>query len=292
VAGEPAPACPRTSVRYNGRCDTVRAPTRVDGAGVPVRSEPGPRQQRALLSHCGAGRFAYNWAVSWVRAVWDQRSAEQSYGIPQDGLTPWRAWSLPALRKAWNQVKSEVAPWWAENMGVPRRKRKHGATPACRFTTGTIRVEPDRRHVTLPRLGTIKTHESTRKLARRLEAGTARVLSATVSHRAGRWFVAFQVEIHRADAAPAHPDRAVDRDVNAARNLAQLVRDVESGGSGTGVAGDPDTAVVAHGGVSNGRGADRQTTPRVAGGRWQGSVHPAARRRVGRGPSTGNGGLR
>jgi len=40
--------------------------------------------------------------------------------------------------------------------------------------SGTIRVEPGRHHVTLPRLGTIKTHESTRKLGRRLEACTAR----------------------------------------------------------------------------------------------------------------------
>ena len=38
--------------------------------------------------------------------------------------------------------------------------------------------------VTLPRLGTIGTHESTRKLARRLETGTARILSATVSRTA------------------------------------------------------------------------------------------------------------
>ncbi|MGH3158415.1 MAG: hypothetical protein ACRDNF_17830 [Streptosporangiaceae bacterium] len=34
--------------------------------------------------------------------------------------------------------------------------------------------------VTLPRLGAIKTHESTRKLARRLDAGTARILPVTV----------------------------------------------------------------------------------------------------------------
>jgi putative transposase len=45
--------------------------------------------------------------------------------------------------------------------------------------------------VTLPRLGTIRTHESTRKLARRLKAGTARILSATVSRTAQRWFVSF-----------------------------------------------------------------------------------------------------
>ena len=43
-----------------------------------------------------------------------------------------------------------------------------------------IRVEADRHHVVLPRIGRVRTQESTRKLARRLEAGTARILSATV----------------------------------------------------------------------------------------------------------------
>jgi putative transposase len=74
-----------------------------------------------------------------------------------------------------------------------------------RFTTGTIRVEADRHHVTLPRLGRIRTHESTRKLARRLEAGTARILSATVARDgAGRWHVAFQTLVQRSTARPAH----------------------------------------------------------------------------------------
>ena len=55
-----------------------------------------------------------------------------------------------------------------------------------RFTTGTIRVEADRHHITLPRVGRLKTHESTRKLARRLEAGTARIMSVTVRYESGR----------------------------------------------------------------------------------------------------------
>jgi len=66
-------------------------------------------------------------------------------------------------------------------------------------------VEADRHHVRLPRLGRIRTHESTRKLARRLEAGTARILSATASRdAAGRWFVSFHVLARRAAARPGH----------------------------------------------------------------------------------------
>lgn len=57
--------------------------------------------------------------------------------------------------------------------------------PSVRFTTGTIRVEPDRKHVTLPRLGTLKTHESTRKLERRLADDRARPSSR--ARTSGRW---------------------------------------------------------------------------------------------------------
>ncbi|WP_330253394.1 IS607 family element RNA-guided endonuclease TnpB [Nocardia sp. NBC_00565] len=209
--------------------------------------DPNAGQEHTLRSHCGAARAAYNWAVSWVSASWSQRRAEQSYGISEAELTDWRPWSLPALRKAFNQVKHtdlRFASWWAENskesystglanaaiafdnyaksargqrrgarMGLPRYKSKHTAPLACRFTTGTIRVDADRHHVTLPRLGTIRTHESTRKLQRRIENGTARVLSATVQHARGRWFVSFQVEVERETTRPGRPDVTVGVDL-------------------------------------------------------------------------------
>jgi putative transposase len=231
--------------------------------------DPTPRQQRALLSHCGAARFAYNWAASWVRAAWDQRAAEQSYGVPEAELTPWRPWSLPALRRRWNQAKHEIAPWWAENskeayntglaraaaafdnytasrngsragarMGMPRRKRKRTASLSCRFTTGTIRVEPDRTHVTLPRLGTLKTHESTRKLARRLQAGTAKILAATVSRRGSRWFCSFQVAVQRQDAPAAHATGVVGVDLGVS-HLAVLSQPVPGFGDRTGFVPNP-----------------------------------------------------
>jgi hypothetical protein len=56
--------------------------------------------------------------------------------------------------------------------------------------------------VTLPRLGTIRTHESTEALARKIVEGKARILSATVSRSAQRWFVSFTVEVD-----PNLPDR-------------------------------------------------------------------------------------
>ena len=106
-------------------------------------------------------------------------------------------------------------------VGFPRFKARRRAIPSVRFTTGTIRVEPDRHHITLPRVGRLKTHESTRKLARRLEAGTARIMSATVRRESGRWFCAFTVEVQRAVRGAARPDARVGVDLGIT-NLAVL----------------------------------------------------------------------
>ncbi|WP_326638750.1 IS607 family element RNA-guided endonuclease TnpB [Streptosporangium sp. NBC_01755] len=205
--------------------------------------DPAPAQAGALFSHGGAARFAFNWALGLVKAALSQREAEKTYGVATELLTE-VPWSLYALRRRWNVAKDGVAPWWGENskeaynsglealaralrnwadsrtgkrkgkkVGFPRFKSKHRTTPACRFSTGTIRVEADRRHVTLPRLGTIRTCESTRKLARHLERGTGRILSATIRWEGGRWFVSFTCEIDRAEHVPARPGAVVGVDL-------------------------------------------------------------------------------
>src|SRR5262245_47468821 len=71
-------------------------------------------QGRAVMAHAGAARFAHNWARARVKAVMDQRTAERSYGIAEHMLSPTIDWSLPALRKAWNRAKDDVAPWWQQ----------------------------------------------------------------------------------------------------------------------------------------------------------------------------------
>jgi putative transposase len=209
--------------------------------------DPNATQEQALRSHCGAARAAYNWAVGWVEASWWQRRAEETYGIPETYLTEWRPWSLPSLRKAFNEAKRtdpRFAAWGEANskeayntglanasaafdnyakskngkrrgkrMGAPRFKSKREARLACRFTTGTIRVDADGRHVTLPRLGTLRTHEPTSGLLTRVQAGTARILSATVRHERGRWFVSFQAEVKGDLQRVARPDVAVGIDL-------------------------------------------------------------------------------
>lgn len=214
--------------------------------------DPTSAQADALRSHCGGARFAYNWGLARVKANLAQRRAQRSYGIPEDELTPSLNWSAYALRKDWNHAKSEVAPWWSGNSkeayadglanladalgnwrasATGRRAGKAARFPRFKtrrgrwsytITTGAFGpLDTDRRHVKLPRVGAVRTHESTRKLARHLNRGTGRVLRATVSHSRGRWFVSFTCEIHKREPHTATRGGAVGVDLGV-KHLAVL----------------------------------------------------------------------
>ncbi|MGH3281165.1 MAG: IS607 family element RNA-guided endonuclease TnpB [Trebonia sp.] len=182
--------------------------------------DPAPAQERALRSHAGAARFAWNWGL---RKCTERYAAEGKW------------YSAAELHKLWNAAKraDPALAWWPENskcayqesyrnleralrdftrskkglrkgkrLGFPRFKKRGRCRDSFRFGSGVMRCSGNA--VTLPRLGTVRTHESTEKLAAKVEAGTARVLSATVSRTAQRWFVSFTVEAER-DVPQRHP---------------------------------------------------------------------------------------
>lgn len=192
--------------------------------------DPCPARERALRSHAGAARFAWNWGLARCQ---ERHAAEGKW------------YSAMELHKLWNEAKKADPglAWWSENskcayqeafrdldralrdfissrngdrrgrrLGFPKFKKRGRCKDSFRFSTGVMRCAAAT--VTLPRLGSIGTHESTRKLARRLEAGTARILSATVSRTAQRWLVSFTVEVERAiPAAHARPGSAIGVDL-------------------------------------------------------------------------------
>ncbi|WP_216858483.1 IS607 family element RNA-guided endonuclease TnpB [Actinomadura verrucosospora] len=197
---------------------------------------PSPRQERMLSSHAGAARYAWNWGLAACR---DRYDAEGKW------------WSGAELHRLWNKAKKadSALGWWSENskcvyqeafrdleralrdfvrsrkgarggrhLGFPRFKKRGRCRDSFRFSTGALRCAG--RTVTLPRLGVIATHESTRKLARRLDNGTARILSATVSRTAHRWHVSFTVRIDRdVPGRHARPGSAVGVDLGVATLL-------------------------------------------------------------------------
>ncbi len=171
------------------------------------------KQRTACLRHAGAARFAYNFGL--------RRKAE-AYQAGE------KAPSAIDLHRELNRLKQTDYPWLYETskcapqealrdldrafanffrrvalkkadqltgkVGYPRFKSRKRGIGSFRLT-GAIKVFP--RHIQLPRLGKLRLKERDY-----LPVGT-HVLSATVSERAGRWFVSVQVVIETPDPTPA-----------------------------------------------------------------------------------------
>ncbi|MDT5129460.1 MAG: putative transposase [Mycobacterium sp.] len=209
--------------------------------------DPTDDQARSLARHFGARRKAYNWTVATLKGdiqAWRETGVETSKP------------SLRVLRKRWNMVKDEVcvnpetgAVWWREcskeayadgidggvdaywswqtsrsgrrdgkKMGFPRFKKKGRDQDRVTFTTGAMRVEPDRRHLTLPVIGTVRTHENTRRIERLITKGRARVLAITVRRNGTRLDASVRVLVQRPQQPKvAHPGSRVGVDVGVRR---------------------------------------------------------------------------
>lgn len=174
---------------------------------VKVRLDPTPRQERMLMSHAGAARFAYNLMLSHV-------TRQLSLGERPD-------WTMYAMRRWWNEWKDEIAPWWRENskeaynsafewlslalknwsdsrkgrrcgrpVGWPRYKSKRTSIPRFAYTTGSFGlIDGDPKALRLPRIGRVHCMENAARLVR-----GRRIVRMTVSRRAGAWYAALTVE--------------------------------------------------------------------------------------------------
>jgi putative transposase len=186
----------------------------------PVDDERG----RSIRSHFGARRKAFNWGLRQVKADMDAKTLDPGHESIE--------WTQAALRKAWNHAKDDVAPWWAENskeayssgladvetalrnwkasttgkrkgrrLGFPRFKSSRRDHGRVRFHTGAMRVEPDRRTITVPVIGGLRSKENTRRVQRHVAAGRARILNMTLSEQWGRLFVS----VNYAQRTPTSP---------------------------------------------------------------------------------------
>jgi putative transposase len=187
------------------------------------------QQRSAIAQHFGARRFAYNWALAQVKANLEARAADPAIVS--------LAWNFYELRRAWNQAKHQVAPWWRHcskdayacgiadlvtalhnwsaskhghragaRVGFPRFKARRRDRGRVRFTTGAMRLEADRRHIIVPVIGRLRAKENTRRLERLVARGRARVLSMTLSQQGGRLFVSVATIVAQAPRMPSQPD--------------------------------------------------------------------------------------
>ena len=184
--------------------------------------DPTNVQRTALLRHAGAARFAYNWGLQRKQEVW---------WMNQLPVARIRAPTAMDLHRELNQMKAGPLAWMYESSKCapqealrdldrayknffegrarfPRFHSRHRGVGSFRLT-GSVGAEAG--HVSLPRIGTVKLKE------RGYLPPPVKVLSATVSERAGRWYVSLSVQEDR-PSRPAPPSGevvGVDLGINA-----------------------------------------------------------------------------
>ncbi|TEB07379.1 putative transposase [Pelotomaculum schinkii] len=158
--------------------------------------KPNVRERILLAKHAGCARFAYNWGLARRIALYQTEKKSTNAITQHRELNKLKKTNFPwmyevskcapqeALRDLDRAFKNFFAGLKAgERVGFPKFKKK-GVHDSFRLT-GAIRVED--KAVQLPRLGVLRLKE---------ETGIAgRILSATVSREADRWFVSLTCEV-------------------------------------------------------------------------------------------------
>lgn len=184
--------------------------------------DPNQAMRTLLLKHAGARRWAYNWGLRRkIEAYEKTGKSPNAQALHRDlnllkktdaaqGGVPWmyevsKCAPQEALRDLdqafknfFRRVKEGGKP------GFPRWKSKKQGIGGFRLT-GTIKVFE--RHVQLPRLGRIRLKE---RGYLPFDNPAVHILSATVTGKAGRWFVSLQVEVERDEVRPRETIGGVD----------------------------------------------------------------------------------
>jgi len=166
--------------------------------------DPKARQKRLLAMAAGTARYAYNWGLALCKRLLDAgKPVPHAAELHRqwNAEKPQRSWvygvSKCCGQEALRDLDRACANFWrsrkeGRRVGFPRFRRKHGRRDSFRLT-GSIKVHP--RSVTLPRVGCVRTKETTEKFR-------GRILSATVRREADRWYVSLAVEVERDDPQP------------------------------------------------------------------------------------------
>lgn len=157
--------------------------------------KPNASELILLAKHAGAARFAYNWALNLRIEMYEKEKAHTD-AISQHKLLN----LLKPTHFPWMYEVSKCAPQEAlrdldkafknffrgikqgKYIGFPKFRKK-GRREKFRLT-GTIKIE--NKEIQLPRLGKLKLKEKSKV--------KGKILSATVSKEADRWYVSLLVE--------------------------------------------------------------------------------------------------
>lgn len=180
-----------------------------------IALKPNNKQSTYFAKAAGTARFAYNWAL----AEWNRQYAAHR----EDPSLP--APTEAALRRQINAIKRTKFPWMQEvtknapqmaiiqlgqafkNFFAGRAKHptfhRRGVDDRFTLTNDQFRVNGKRIHI--PHLGWVRMREELRF--------SGKILSATISHAADRWFVSISVDTDDPPRRPAENQGVIGVDL-------------------------------------------------------------------------------
>ncbi|MHA1944515.1 MAG: RNA-guided endonuclease InsQ/TnpB family protein [Candidatus Hodarchaeales archaeon] len=172
------------------------------------------KQRTLLTKYAGISRFTWNWGLGNRKTRYQMQKGEARYTnamkqhkelnrLKQTDF-PWMyevskcvpQEALRDLERAYQNFFSNLQKCKCRRnnryVGLPKFKKKHKCKDSFRLT-GTIRLYQKVKQVQLPRLGILRLKERPNLPV------SARILSATVSRTADRWYVALTVKEEQLD---------------------------------------------------------------------------------------------
>ncbi len=194
--------------------------------GHIIQLTPNAEQRDYFARAAGVARFAYNWALDVWRDIYAVHTVDPT--VPNT--------SEMELRRGLNALKKEQYPWMLEvtkcapQMAIKNLGRAftnffegNGAYPRYkakgrddRFTISNDHFKVEGKKIRLPHIGWVPMRESLRF--------EGKILSATVSKVADRWFVSIAVEVAVLTLKPAKNQGKVGVDLGV-NTLATLWKD-------------------------------------------------------------------
>lgn len=169
--------------------------------GFKTEIRPSDKQKTLLLKNAGAARWAYNYGLSQKKIALEAKTKIPNAIELHRRLNELKKTEIPwayecskcSFQEALRNLDRAFSNFWTarktkRRMGFPKFKSKKNGIGGFRLT-GTIIVSSDR--IQLPRLGTIRLKE------KNYLPTDAKILNATVTERAGRWFVSVLVEMEQ-----------------------------------------------------------------------------------------------
>lgn len=174
--------------------------------------DPNNVQRTRLQQFAGTARYAYNWALGRIKNKETRPNAIQLHRewntYKRENAAWWPTISKCVPQEAFRNLQKAFESFFKKKSKYPKFKSKKRSRNSFRLT-GNIKIED--KYVTLPRLGIIKLKE--------ISNVEGRILAATITETAGKWFVSLRVQQEIEVPENQGPSIGVDLGV---KNLATL----------------------------------------------------------------------